>query len=192
MPRNIGRDSALQDYKGLRYPITIVVLTYVFPASLQYHITPAIVNQITNDLPTVTTTAGSACSPLLQELKLADPAFYKPGRIDILLELDIHSNLMQAGAIFNPEMGLRAYQFFLGWIVAGSSPIQSATTKSSILLHICAKDREASDPTYLFQELVMTNLLPKKSRKPWSIQRSLIPKILTECMFYIYLADVYL
>ena len=60
---------------------------------------------------------------------------------------------MQVGAIFTPEMGVRAYQSTLGWIVAGSSRNQSATTNSSISPHNCAKDREASYQMYCFREL---------------------------------------
>jgi len=71
------------------------------------------------------------------------------------LGLDIYSDLMQAGVIFIPELGVKAYEFSLVLIVVVSSPIHSDTTSLSISF-LCAKDLDASDQINHFWKLEET------------------------------------
>ena len=79
--------------------------------SLQYKISPAIVDKITTELSTVAS-AGVRGSPKLWGIRLADPEFDRLGRIDLLLGVDIYLQLMLSGMISIPQEELQAVNHF--------------------------------------------------------------------------------
>ncbi|XP_066592980.1 uncharacterized protein [Prorops nasuta] len=53
-------------------------------------------------------------------LKLADPSFFMPGSIDVILGAAIYSQILQAGLYRFPGQTLIAQETTLGWIISGS------------------------------------------------------------------------
>ena len=56
-----------------------------------------------------------------QGLQLTDSAFDKPGRVDLLLGLDVYSRLQLPGRIVDPDNHLCASQSIFGWTIGGTA-----------------------------------------------------------------------
>ena len=66
-------------------------------------------------------------------LKLADPNFNSPGRIDVLLGADVPEDVMKEGKL--KENGLHIRNSFFGWIVSG--PVQpSNKSNTNNMVHV--------------------------------------------------------
>lgn len=65
-------------------------------------------------------------------IKLADPTFHRPSKIDILIGADIFYNLLCIGQIKN-ENGFTLQKTKLGWVMAG----RYAPTKATKHLSLC-------------------------------------------------------
>ena len=78
----------------------------------------------------------------LSGIRLADPDFDTPGKIDILLGVDIFSNVLLHGRRFGPTGSPTALETSLGWVLAGS--ICNSPRKTQIVVHhstvLCADD----------------------------------------------------
>ncbi|XP_034945919.1 uncharacterized protein [Chelonus insularis] len=59
--------------------------------------------------------------PHLQELTLADPFFYKPGSIDIIIGSDLYGELLRGPIIKGPIKAPVAQLTSLGWVISGPS-----------------------------------------------------------------------
>ena len=58
--------------------------------------------------------------PAITKLPLADPQFYEPERVDLLLGVEVYGKLLRPGLTnFSPH-NLRAQDTHLGWILSGS------------------------------------------------------------------------
>lgn len=83
--------------------------------------------------------------PHLEGLRLADPQFFQPGPVDVLLGADIFSTLMCFGrSVFYPGFP-SAVESVLGWIVMGSIPTkqEESIPCHQIIVHHVQVDAEA-------------------------------------------------
>ena len=68
----------------------------------------------------------------LDGLKLADPGFATPGKVDILLGRDIFSCVVFHGLQFGPSGSLSTIKTQYGWVLAGAVNIGHASRGSTI------------------------------------------------------------
>ncbi|XP_025997579.1 uncharacterized protein LOC113005885 [Solenopsis invicta] len=88
-----------------------------------------VVPRIAGELPPFTIEISKLAIP--GNLKLADPIFYNPGRIDALIGSEFFLQLLQAGRIELGE-GLPTLQNSkLGWVIAGSIPSHLIASRST-------------------------------------------------------------
>ncbi|CAB0028408.1 unnamed protein product [Trichogramma brassicae] len=59
--------------------------------------------------------------PHIKGLQLADPHFARPGRVDVLLSMQIHARIMQEGLKTGDVRSPIAMKSHLGWILSGSA-----------------------------------------------------------------------
>ena len=115
-------------------------------SSRPFHVTAALGPKVTCDLP-LQDAAGVRNIPHLKDLKLADPTFYLPGQIDLLLGEDILSKLfvppdMRVG----PEGTPVAWKTVFGWAIRGPytpdsrAPVR-ATSNLALLTVVESIDR---------------------------------------------------
>ncbi|XP_047538564.1 uncharacterized protein LOC125072096 [Vanessa atalanta] len=79
--------------------------------------------------------------PELKNLKLADPNYHTPGKIDILLGSDVYGKIIQEGLLRSPYGTTIAQKTNLGWVLSGQ--VISPTTHSIFVnLHTQMSDDE--------------------------------------------------
>lgn len=85
----------------------------------RFLVTCAVLNQITCNLPQVPIDPTRFIIP--EEVKLADPSYFKPGEVDILIGADIYDLL--SDGLFKLGKNMPYLQnTWLGWIIAGTIP----------------------------------------------------------------------
>lgn len=89
-----------------------------------YNVQAHVVKNITNFLPS--SPCDNSKHQHLQKLQLADPGYFTPSKVDILLGSDIIFDLLSKGKIDGPEGTPSAVNSTLGWLVGGLS--QAAET----------------------------------------------------------------
>ncbi|XP_036347063.1 uncharacterized protein LOC118756404, partial [Rhagoletis pomonella] len=98
-----------------------------------YDITALILPKITNDLPTQTLSVSSW--PHIQGLFLADPNFAKPGRIDVLVGMDVMDQLICVELRKGPSGTPMAQKTVFGWTLFGNVDSLGSPTPSLQSLH---------------------------------------------------------
>lgn len=93
-----------------------------FTSSISFATSVYVVNKIVGQLPHVS--LHSSCVEPFNDLKLADPTFFRSGSIDILLGVNIALPLLKGQSLSLGEGKPFAVRSDLGWIVAGSVPSQ--------------------------------------------------------------------
>ncbi|UYV72987.1 hypothetical protein LAZ67_10001402 [Cordylochernes scorpioides] len=84
--------------------------------------------------------------PHLNNLKLADPEFYIPRPIDIIIGADLYLDLIEPGLIKGPRDAPSAMNSKLGWIISGRSNMPNNTTSTSIQhIHVNHSSAELDD-----------------------------------------------
>lgn len=103
----------------------------------EFVIDALILSKITSDLPHQSIT--NIKMDRWPDLHLADPYFYKPARIDILIGADYFFNLLEQGQIKISEDGPILHKTILGWVIAGKvTPSYDAKITSMIATSPCA------------------------------------------------------
>jgi hypothetical protein len=67
------------------------------------------------------------------DLSLADPDFGNPGRVDLLLGVDIFAEIMMQGRQTGPPGSPVAFETKLGWVLAGG--VESCTSVNHVVSH---------------------------------------------------------
>ncbi|XP_041984082.1 uncharacterized protein LOC121736763 [Aricia agestis] len=67
--------------------------------------------------------------PELSSLKLADPRFDKPGKIDVILGAEIYGRILRYGILRDTSYNLTAQNTHFGWILSGRVPVMSQEFK---------------------------------------------------------------
>ena len=103
-----------------------------------------VVDNITGDLPAgVLTSMGQ--DPYLKGLKLADPNFDKPGRIDLLLGVDVLPRIMGEKTVHSTNQLLSASETVYGWVVSGQCQSDNSVPRSHICLSTQIVDKQTQD-----------------------------------------------
>ncbi|UYV76985.1 hypothetical protein LAZ67_14002708, partial [Cordylochernes scorpioides] len=89
-----------------------------------------IVKDLSNKIPNFYT--HNPVWPHLNNLKLADPEFYIPRPIDIIIGADLYLDLIEPGLINVPRDAPSAMNSKLGWIISGRSNMPNNATSTSI------------------------------------------------------------
>ncbi|UYV74590.1 hypothetical protein LAZ67_12000208 [Cordylochernes scorpioides] len=103
-----------------------------------------IVKDLSNKIPNFYT--HNPVWPHLNNLKLADPEFYIPRPIDIIIGADLYLDLVESGLIKGPRDAPSAMNSKLGWIISGRSNMPNNTTSTSIQqIHVNHSSAELDD-----------------------------------------------
>ena len=87
------------------------------------HIAAIVVPKVTRELPVHTIPLDPSWTHL-SKLKLADPSFGQPGRIDVLLGVDVFLSILRQGRRTGPAGAPVAMETEFGWVLGGSvSPV---------------------------------------------------------------------
>lgn len=100
-----------------------------FKLAIKAYVMPT---RLTSHLPSKTITGNIYTWPHLRELTLADPSFYSPGRIDILLGVEVCAKILKPEIINGPPGSPCAQNTSLGWILFGM--IQAQPSEEHILV----------------------------------------------------------
>ena len=106
------------------YSVTTLNLCPTHSAQPVLAVTAAIVNKVTCDLP-LQGAAHVREMPHIKSLKLADPTFHLPGRIDLLLGCDVIPDIMLPDHITGPKQVPMACSTVFGWAILGKYSPQS-------------------------------------------------------------------
>lgn len=85
--------------------------------------------------------------PQVQTLKLADPLYYIPGKIDLLLGADAYCKIIQQGLI-KMHGGIVAQKTSLGWILSGQQQSErdlDSDHRKLVTMHVTTALREDND-----------------------------------------------
>ena len=99
------------------------------------HIAAIVVLKVTRELPVHTIPLDPSLTHL-SKLKLADPSFGQPGRINVLLGVDIFLSILHQGRWTGPAGALVALETEFGWVLGGS--ISSAPISDHVSCHVTA------------------------------------------------------
>ena len=110
-----------------------------------------VVESITGDLPSGPLPAVRE-QPYLQGLKLADPTFDKPGRVDLLLGVDSLPLLMGGSITYSEDRLLWATVTAYGWVISGKCHAQQQTPRSHLCLTAGSVDQQTQDLLINFLE----------------------------------------
>ena len=94
----------------------------------------AVVDTITGDLPE-RVLPGIKQRPFLKGLQLADLDFDKPGRIDLLLGMNVLNKVLLDGRSTSNDGELCAYRTIYGWVVLGNCDVSGRSAR----VHVCLK-----------------------------------------------------
>ena len=88
--------------------------------------TAVVVPKVTCDLPLHPIQCSTKWKHILG-IRLADPHFCRPGRIDLLLEVDIFTEVLRQGRRTGPPGSPIAIETELGWVIAGKIDVLAST-----------------------------------------------------------------
>ncbi|XP_073955667.1 uncharacterized protein [Choristoneura fumiferana] len=72
----------------------------------------------------------------LDHLVLADPTCHMPGHIDLLLGVEVFSEVLKPGVIKGPSGSLIAQETHLGWVVSGIAKSGTTDIKNIVSMHL--------------------------------------------------------
>ena len=124
--------SGIQDSNSApSHALITVSMSSVQAPNQPYQISAAVVPKVTCDLP-LQGAAGVQDLPHLKGLELADPTFYLPGRIDLLLGENILSKLLKPDIRVGPEGTPIAWKTVFGWAIRGPfTPSAQGTVRAA-------------------------------------------------------------
>ena len=117
--------------------ITTFDISAVRSSSKKIGVTAVVVPRVTCDLPLLPIPFNLKWNHL-SNLRLADPTFNQPGKIDILLGVDVFVNVLLHGRRFGPPGSPVAFETEFGWVLAGEAescaPADHVTTYHTALI----------------------------------------------------------
>ena len=122
LPRS-SQDITVSGIAGLRHksPIQSVTSFEVSPVMLsgrKISVTAIVIPRVTCDLP-LCRVPHSLSWRHLSDLPLADPGFGEPGKIDVLLGIDVFSEVLLHGRRSGPPGTPTAFETVFGWVLSG-------------------------------------------------------------------------
>ena len=91
---------------------------------------------VLNTLTTILPAHNIICSwPQISKLKLADPTYSTPGRIDLLLGAEVYSRILLDGLHKSPQASIIAQNSHLGWLLSGKIDDHSPSCNTIVIMH---------------------------------------------------------
>ena len=106
------------------YPVTKFEIRSSLSLGHKHKVTAVVVPRVTCDLPVRTIPFHKEWKHL-KGLQLANPDFGKPGRIDILLGVEIFVNVVYQGRRKGPQGSPTALETEFGWVLAGNTKVDA-------------------------------------------------------------------
>ena len=106
--------------------MTQFLISSAHSPGMRYNVNAFIVSQITGNQPVRAVSLNQNCKHI-QGLSLADPEYNKPGKIDILLGVDIFNEVIHHGWWSGPHNTHTALNTEFRWVLAGSTGAQNNT-----------------------------------------------------------------
>ena len=94
-------------------------------------LTAIVLQRVTCDLP-ISPVPFDLSWKHISDLPLADPTFGQPGRIDILLGVDIYIEILFHGRRIGPPGAPSAFETEFGWVLSGSSRQDTPTEQTNL------------------------------------------------------------
>ena len=110
-----------------------------------------VVDSITGDLPSGPLPE-IRDSPHLKGLKLADPSFDRPGRVDVLFGVDFIPMLLRGSTTFSANRLLCTTETAYGWVISGRCSAPHQTLRSHLCLSAHSLDGQTQDLLVSFLE----------------------------------------
>ncbi len=107
----ISNDSPIQHVSNFQ-------ISAVRPSERKISIVAVVVPKITCDLPVIPVPFDLKWNHL-SDLSLADPTFGQPGRIDVLLGVDVFADVLRQGRRKGPPGTPVAFETEFGWVLSG-------------------------------------------------------------------------
>ena len=101
-------------------------------------VTAVVVPRVTGDLPHCPINYSLAWTHL-SDVNLADPHFGQPGRIDILLGVDVFAKVVQEGRRTGPPGSPVAFETRFGWVLAGEVDVSASRENHITSNHVMLK-----------------------------------------------------
>ncbi len=124
-------------HKSPSQSVANFVVSSVQPSGAKFDVTGVVVPRVTCDLPLQAIPVNLKWEHL-SDIQLADPTFGQPGRVDVLLGVDIFAQVMLQGRRLGPTGSPVAFETHFGWVLAGqldsSIPVQKVATYHTSLL----------------------------------------------------------
>ena len=118
-------------------PVTNFLVSSIHNVRKKFPVTAVILSRVTSDLPLQPVTADRNWDHLT-DLELADPGFGRPGKIDLLLGVEIFAEVLLQGRRCGIPGSPIAFETQFGWVLAGSTssgtPAQVVATHHAMLL----------------------------------------------------------
>ena len=113
-----------------------------------------IINKVTSNLPPAK--LSNVSNGIFDKLELADPYYYKPDKIDMIVGCNIFFQILEAEKIYNgPELPM-AQQTKFGWIISGKGSIQNSN--ETVSLHTCINIEERLKSFWEIEDFPVINL----------------------------------
>ena len=103
-----------------------------------------VVDNITGGLPAGVLTSVRQ-DPYFKGLKLADPNFDKPGRVDLLLGVDVLPRIVGEKTVRSTNQLLSASETVYGWVVSGQCQSDNSVPRSHICLSTQIVEKQTQD-----------------------------------------------
>ena len=112
--------------------VATLTISPLFSPTEKLTISAIVVPRVTCDLPTQPVHFDTKWSHL-NGLHLSDPSFDQPGKIDILLGVDVYADVLLQGRRKGPPGTPVAFETKFGWVLAGKT--EDPTTPSTVASH---------------------------------------------------------
>ncbi|CAH0714376.1 unnamed protein product, partial [Brenthis ino] len=140
----IKRQAVKGHFAGLGGEINVVsksktdlVLHSLHNPDCSVQVTAFVLDKITGFLPPQRVSVASW--PILKDIKLADPNFHSPNKIDLLLGSDVYGNILMEGIRKCSSGSLLAQATIFGWILTGTNRLQSHAA-NIVSMHVQSDD----------------------------------------------------
>ena len=133
-----SRTVSISGIGGLSHqsPLTTFNISPISSPTEEFQVTAVVIPRVTCDLPLQPVHFNSKWTHL-STLQLADPDFGHPGKIDILLGVDIYADALLHGRRNGPPGSPVAFETRFGWVLAGSTSNTRVSSHHSIAsLHV--------------------------------------------------------
>lgn len=106
------------DTPPIKYSVELTFKVPLGSVTVHRTIKALVVETITGDLP-LGPLPEVRSNPCLHDLKLADPGFDRPGRVDVLFGVDFFPTLLRGSTVFSEDKLICATDTAYSWVVTG-------------------------------------------------------------------------